>query len=69
MDSLIAAVAQYLIYLIMVAAGVIWLFLPRHDKVGQAVQAMVSAQVFDPYLHSIHTCPTVQATFDANARP
>ena len=34
MDSLIAATAQYLPFLILVAAAVIWLFLPRPDKVG-----------------------------------
>ena len=34
MDSLIVAVAQYLLFVILVAAAVIWLFLPRPDKVG-----------------------------------
>jgi membrane-associated phospholipid phosphatase len=60
MDSLIAAVAQYLIYLIMVAAGVIWLFLPRHDKVGLAVQGIVSlviAVVLIQVCAAIHTDP------------
>jgi membrane-associated phospholipid phosphatase len=42
MDALIVAVAQYLPFLVPVAAGIIWLFLPRHDKVGLAVQAMVA---------------------------
>jgi membrane-associated phospholipid phosphatase len=42
MDSLIVAVAQYLIFVILVATGIIWLFLPRHDKVGLAVQGIVS---------------------------
>lgn len=42
MDSLIVAVAQYLLFVILVAAAVIWLFLPRPDKVGLAVQAIVS---------------------------
>ncbi|MHB8275885.1 MAG: hypothetical protein ACYDC9_14195 [Dermatophilaceae bacterium] len=40
--SLIAATAQYLIFLIPVAAAVIWLYLPRQDKVGLAAQAVVS---------------------------
>jgi membrane-associated phospholipid phosphatase len=42
MDTLIAAVAQYLPFLIPVVAGIIWLFLPRQDKVGLAVQAIVA---------------------------
>jgi membrane-associated phospholipid phosphatase len=42
MDSLIVAVAQYLLFVILVAAAVIWLFLPRADKVGLAVQAIVA---------------------------
>jgi hypothetical protein len=50
MDTLVVAVAQYLIYLIMAAAGVIWLLLPRHEKAGLAVQAIASARVLDPHL-------------------
>jgi hypothetical protein len=42
MNSLIVAVAQYLLFLILAAAAVIWLFLPRPDKVGLAMQAVVS---------------------------
>jgi len=41
-DALIVAVAQYLAFLVPVVAGVIWLFLPRRDKVGLAVQAVVA---------------------------
>jgi len=41
-DGLIVAVAQYLPFLIPVVAGIIWLFLPRQDKVGLAVQAVVA---------------------------
>jgi membrane-associated phospholipid phosphatase len=41
-DGLIVAVAQYLPFLIPVVAGTIWLFLPRQDKVGLAVQAVVA---------------------------
>ena len=42
MDTLIVAVAQYLPFLIPVVAGIIWLFLPRQDKFGLAVQAVVA---------------------------
>lgn len=42
MNSLIVGVAQYLLFFILAAAAVIWLYLPRHDKVGLAVQAIVS---------------------------
>jgi membrane-associated phospholipid phosphatase len=41
-DGLIVAVAQYLPFLIAVVAGVIWLFVPRQDKFGLAVQAVVA---------------------------
>jgi undecaprenyl-diphosphatase len=42
MNTLIVAVAQYLLYLILAAAAVIWLYLPRHEKVGLAVQTILS---------------------------
>lgn len=42
MNSVIVAVAQYLLFFIMAAAAAIWLYLPRHDKLGLAVQAIVS---------------------------
>jgi membrane-associated phospholipid phosphatase len=45
MSSLVAAVAQYLLFLILVAAAVFWLFLPRPDKVGLAMQAVVSLAI------------------------
>jgi len=45
MNSLIVAVAQYLLFLILAAAAVIWLFLPRPDKVGLAMQAVVSLAI------------------------
>lgn len=45
MNSLVVAVAQYLLFLILVAAAVIWLFLPRPDKVGLAMQAVVSLAI------------------------
>jgi len=60
MESLIVDVAQYLIFLILVAAGVAWLFLPRHDKVALAVQgvvALVIALVLIRLAAAIHTDP------------
>lgn len=42
MDSLTALTAQYLLFPILIAAAATWLFLPRHDKVGLAAQAIVS---------------------------
>ena len=45
MESLIVAVAQYLLLAIFLAAAVIWLFLPRQDKVGLAIQGMVALVV------------------------
>ena len=42
MDTLIVDVAQYLPFLVAVVAGIIWLFLPRRDKVGLAVPAIVA---------------------------
>lgn len=60
MDSLITAAAQYLLFPILVAATVIWIFLPRHDKVGLAVQTIVSlaiALVMIKLASAIHTDP------------
>lgn len=45
MNSLIVFVAQYLLYFILAAATVIWLYLPRPDKVALAAQAIVSLAV------------------------
>ncbi|MEO8555751.1 MAG: phosphatase PAP2 family protein [Actinomycetota bacterium] len=42
MESLIVAVAQYLIFPILLGAAVIWLLLSRQDKVGLAVQGIVA---------------------------
>ena len=36
MDALIVAVSQYLLYFILAAVAVVWLYLPRPDKVGMA---------------------------------
>jgi membrane-associated phospholipid phosphatase len=60
MDSLVVALAQYLVFLILVVAGVIWLFLPRNDKVALAVQgvvALVIALVLIQLAAAIHTDP------------
>jgi membrane-associated phospholipid phosphatase len=45
MNSLIVFVAQYLLYFILAAATVIWLYLPQPDKVALAAQAIVSLVV------------------------
>lgn len=45
MNNLITAVAQYLLFVVLAAAMIFWLFLPRRDKVGLAVQAIVSLVV------------------------
>ena len=42
MNSLIVFVAQYLLYFILAAATVIWLYLPQPDKVALAAQVIVS---------------------------
>jgi membrane-associated phospholipid phosphatase len=60
MDALILDVAQYLAFLIAVVAGIIWLFLPRRDKVGMAVQAIVAlliAVVLIQLAAAAHTDP------------
>jgi len=41
-NSVIVAVAQYLLFFILAAAAAIWLYLSRQDKVGLAVQAIAS---------------------------
>lgn len=45
MDTLVAAVAQYLPLLIPVAAAVVWWLLPPPDKVALAVQAVLALGV------------------------
>ena len=60
MNSLIVAVAQYLLFLILLAAAAIWLFLPRPDQVGLAVQGVVSlviAVVLIKSAAALHTDP------------
>lgn len=60
MDTLIVDVAQYLPFLVAVVAGIIWLFLPRRDKVGLAVQAIVAlviAVVLIQLAAGVHTDP------------
>jgi undecaprenyl-diphosphatase len=60
MNTLTAAVAQDLLLLILLAAAVIWLFLPRQEKVGLAVQAIVSLIVMVVLIKlaaAIHTDP------------
>ena len=60
MNTLTATIAQDLLFLILLAAAVIWLFLPRQDKVGLAVQAIVSLVVMVVLIKlaaAIHTDP------------
>ena len=60
MDGLTVVVAQYLVFIIPVAAAFIWLFLPRQDRAGLAVQAVVSlviAAVLIKLAAAIHTDP------------
>jgi len=60
MNTLTAVAAQDLLFLILLAAAVIWLFLARKDKVGLAVQAMVSLVVMVVLIKlaaAIHTDP------------
>jgi membrane-associated phospholipid phosphatase len=60
MNTLTATVAQDLLFLLLLAAAVIWLFLPRQDKVGLAVQAIVSLVVMVALIKlaaAIHTDP------------
>ena len=60
MDTLIVVAAQYLLYVILVTAAVVWLYLPRQDEVGLAVQAIVSlgiAVVLVKSAGAIHTDP------------
>jgi len=60
MNALVVAIAQYLLFLILLAATVIWLYLPRQDKVGLAAQAIVSlviAVVLIKVAGVIHTDP------------
>ncbi|HEX7553831.1 MAG TPA: hypothetical protein VF378_09760 [Geothrix sp.] len=45
MDALIVAVSQFLLFLVLLAAAVIWLYLPRTDKVGMAAQAIVAVVI------------------------
>ena len=71
MNSLIVGVAQYLLFFILAAAAVIWLYLPSHDKVGLAVQAIVSlviAVVLIKVAASIHTDPR-PFVVDPSVRP
>jgi membrane-associated phospholipid phosphatase len=60
MDSLISVTAQFLPFLIPVAAAVVWLFLPRRDKVGLAAEAILSLILAAVLIHlaaAVHTDP------------
>jgi membrane-associated phospholipid phosphatase len=45
MDAIIVAVSQYLLYFILAAAAISWLYLSRPDKVGMAAQAIVAVVI------------------------
>jgi membrane-associated phospholipid phosphatase len=60
MNALIAFVAQYLLFLILAVGAVVWLCLPRPDKVGMAAQAIVAliiVVVLIKMAAAIHTDP------------
>lgn len=60
MDALIVAVSQYLLYFILAAAAVTWLYLSRPDKVSmaaQAILALVLAAVLIKVAAAIYTDP------------
>jgi membrane-associated phospholipid phosphatase len=60
MNTLTAATAQYLLFLILLTAAVIWLFLPRQDKVslaGKAIVSLVVMVVLIKLAAVIHTDP------------
>jgi membrane-associated phospholipid phosphatase len=60
MNTLTVAVAQDLLFLILLAAAVMWLFLPRQDKMVLVVQAMMSLVVMVVLIKlaaAIHTDP------------
>jgi membrane-associated phospholipid phosphatase len=60
MDSVIVAVAQYLPLLVVAAAAVLWLTLPRSEKVSLAVKAVISIAVVAVLIQlaaALHTDP------------
>jgi membrane-associated phospholipid phosphatase len=60
MDALIVAVSQYLLYVILAVAAVIWLYLPRPDKVSmaaKAIMALVIAAVLIKVAAAMYTDP------------
>jgi membrane-associated phospholipid phosphatase len=60
MNNLIVAVAQYLLFFILAAAAIIWFFLPRQDRLGLALQAVVSLLIVVMLIKvaaAVHTDP------------
>lgn len=60
MNALVVALAQYLPFLIAAAATLIWIYLPRQDKVALVVQAIVSLVIAFALIKvaaAIHTDP------------
>ena len=71
MDSLIANVAQYLVFAILAAAAIAWLYLPRHEKVGlaaQGVMALALVLVFIRVAAALHSDPRPFA-IDGSIKP
>jgi hypothetical protein len=62
----LSPVARYLISLILAAAAVIWILLPRPDKVGLAMQGVVSlaiAVVLVKLAGAVVADPSIKALF------
>lgn len=60
MNFLIVAVAQYLAFVVVAAAAVVWLLLPRLEKIalaGQAVVALVLVLLLILLAAAVHTDP------------
>ena len=45
MDAIIVAVSRHLLYVILAAAAIVWLYLPRPRKAGIAAQAIVAVVI------------------------
>jgi membrane-associated phospholipid phosphatase len=71
MDRVIVAVAQYLPLLVAAAAAALWLTLPRSEKVGLAVKAVISIAVVAGLIQlaaALHTDPR-PFVVDPSVRP
>jgi len=60
MNNLTVGLAQYLLFFIVAAAALIWLHLPRNEKVGLAAQTVVSLLIVVALIKltaAVHTDP------------